>query len=47
MRKNLKDMKVEFEDPITILCDNTNEINISKNPMTHSRKNALESSIIY
>jgi hypothetical protein len=34
----LTDIQVEYDDPIPIYCDNTSAINISKNPMMHSRK---------
>jgi hypothetical protein len=30
-------MKVEIKDPMVILCDNTNAINISKNPVIHTK----------
>jgi len=33
----LRDIKVEYEEPITIFCDNSSAINISKNPMLHSK----------
>jgi hypothetical protein len=31
----LKDIKVEYNQPISILCDNTSAINISKNHVMH------------
>jgi hypothetical protein len=35
-------MQVNYDEPISILCDNTNAINISKNPMMDSKmKNIL------
>jgi hypothetical protein len=37
MKQTLKDIQVEYDDPISILCDNTNTISISKNPMMHSK----------
>jgi hypothetical protein len=37
MKKNLTDKQVEYDDPITIYCDNTSTISISKNPMMHSK----------
>jgi hypothetical protein len=33
----LKDIKVEYNQPISILCDNTSAINISKNLVMHSK----------
>ena len=30
-------MKVEIKDPVVIYCDNTSAINISKNPVMHSK----------
>jgi hypothetical protein len=37
MNQNLTDIQVEYDDPIPIYCDNTSAINISKNPMMHSK----------
>lgn len=37
MKQNLKEMKIEFDEPIYIICDNTNAMNISKNPIMHLR----------
>lgn len=37
MNKTLNDIKVEFPNPIPIMCDNTSAINISKNPIMHSK----------
>lgn len=37
MKHNLKEMKVEFDDLILILCDYTSAINISKISVMHSR----------
>ena len=37
MKQTLQDVHVEFNDPILILCDNTSAINISKNPVMHSK----------
>ena len=34
----LEGMRVEIKEPIVIYCDNSNEINISKNPVMHSKK---------
>jgi hypothetical protein len=38
MKKTLQDMQVKYDEPISILCDNTNAISISKNPLMHSKK---------
>jgi hypothetical protein len=35
MKQTLKDIEVEYDDPIMIFCDNTSAISISKNPMIH------------
>jgi hypothetical protein len=32
---------VEYDKPISILCDNTSAINISKNPMMNSKKKCI------
>jgi len=32
-----KDIKIMFEKPITIFYDNSSAINISKNPVLHSK----------
>lgn len=37
MKQMLRDMKVEYEEPITIFCDNSSTINISKNLVLHSK----------
>jgi hypothetical protein len=37
MKQTLQDMQVEYDMPISILCDNTNAIIISKNPVMHSK----------
>ena len=36
MKKSLRDIKLEYKQPISILCDNTNAISISKNLVMHS-----------
>ena len=33
----LKNFGVDVQKPVVILCDNTSAINISKNPVQHSR----------
>lgn len=38
MKKKLKDIKLLYDEPISILCDNTSAIKISKILIMHSRK---------
>jgi hypothetical protein len=37
MKQNLIDIHVEYDEPNPIYCDNINAINISKNPVMHSK----------
>ena len=37
MKQTLQDMKVSIDEPISIKCDNTSAISISKNPVLHSK----------
>ena len=37
MKQTLQDLQVKFSEPIPIFCDNTSAINISKNPIIHSK----------
>ena len=37
MKQNLQYLQVQFSEPIPIFCDNTSAINISKNPVMHSK----------
>jgi hypothetical protein len=37
MKQTLIDIHVEYDEPIPIYCDNTSTINISKNPVMHSK----------
>eukprot|EP00253_Pinus_taeda_P015305 PITA_15305 len=37
MMKTLQDFQITCTPPISILCDNTSAINISKNPVMHSK----------
>jgi hypothetical protein len=37
MKQTLKDIKVEYDHPISIICDNTSAINISKNHVMYSK----------
>ncbi len=33
----LKDIRIEINEPIVIHCDNTSTVNMSKNPVLHSK----------
>ena len=37
MKQTLQDLQVQLSDPIPIFCDNISAINISKNPIMHSK----------
>jgi hypothetical protein len=37
MKQTLIDIKVEYDEPIPIYCDNTSVIRISKNQVMHSK----------
>ena len=37
MKQTLQDIKVVFEVPTVIHCDNTGAISLSKNPVQHSK----------
>ena len=37
MKQTLQYLQVQFSEPIPIFCDNTSAINISKNPVMHSK----------
>ena len=37
MKQMLKDIRIEFGEPIVIHCDNTSTMNMSKNLMLHSK----------
>ena len=37
IKQLLKGMKEEITDPVVIYCDNISAINISKNPMMHTK----------
>jgi hypothetical protein len=37
MKKTLQDINIVFEEPITIYCDNTSSISLSRNPVQHSK----------
>ena len=37
MKEALKDVNIETKHPITIYCDNTSAINLSKNLLMHSK----------
>ena len=38
MKQTLEDLLVKYEHPIVINSDNTSAINMSKNPIMHSKK---------
>jgi hypothetical protein len=38
MKQTLTYIQVEYDEPILIYSDNTSTINISKNPVMHSKK---------
>jgi hypothetical protein len=37
MKKTLEDLQVKHDHPILLNCDNTNAINLSKNPIMNSK----------
>ena len=37
MKKTLTDIKVEYDEPIPIYCDNTSATSVSKNLVMHSK----------
>lgn len=37
MKQTLHNLQVKFDEPILVFCDNTSAINISKNPVMHSK----------
>ena len=37
MKQTLEDLQISYNNPITINCDNTSAISISKNPVMHSK----------
>jgi hypothetical protein len=37
MKQTLRDIQVEYDDPIPIYCDNKSTMSISKNPVMHSK----------
>ena len=43
MKQMLKDIRIEVNEPIVIHCDNISTMNMSKNPMLHSKtkKNSI------
>jgi hypothetical protein len=41
MKQTLQDIKMVFEEPTTIYCDNTSAISLSKNPVQHSTSNHI------
>ena len=41
MKQMLKDIRIEFNEPIVIHCDNTSTVNMSKNLVLHSKTNHI------
>jgi hypothetical protein len=41
MIQTLTDLKVTYNDPISLHCDNTSAISVSKNPVLHSKTNHI------
>ena len=37
MKQTLQDIQVKYDEPMSILYDNTSAINITKNPVMHSK----------
>ena len=37
MKQTLQDIQVKYDDPISVFCENTSSINISKNLVMHSK----------
>ena len=42
MKRQIEDLKVQCPNPIIIKCDNSSAINISKNPVQHSRTKHID-----
>ena len=42
MKRQLEDLGVKVEGPTPILCDNSSAINISKNPVQHSKMKHID-----
>ena len=42
MKRQIEDLKVQCQSPIIIKCDNKSAINISKNPVQHSRTKHID-----
>ena len=41
MKQILQDIKLVFEEPMVIYCDNTSAISLSKNPLQHSKEKQI------
>ena len=41
MKQTLQDIKITFEEPTIIHCDNTSAISLSKNPVQHSKSKQI------
>jgi len=37
IKQMIKDLGIQITEPISVMCDNTSTINISKNPIMHVR----------
>ena len=37
MKQTSRDIQLEYDEPISIYCNNISAINISRNPMMHSK----------
>ena len=42
MRRQVEDLEIQCQSPIIIKCDNNSAINISKNPVQHSRTKHID-----
>ena len=42
MRRQLQDLGIQNEGPLSIFCDNVSAINLSKNPVQHSKSKYID-----
>ena len=42
IRRVMKELKIEFEEPMRLYCDNKSTINIAHNPVHHDRTKHVE-----
>ena len=42
MKRQIEDLRIQCQSPIIIKCDNSSAINISKNPVQHSRTKHID-----